>query len=180
MTEEMTLLFQGRVWKFGDNISTDLMLPGMLYTRMMGFEEIAKSCMQANRPGWAEQVKPGDIIVAGRNFGCGSSRPAPRILQALGITVVVAETMSRLFFRNSVNVGFPVLICGSVHDAFEEGDIAEVNAETGAVKNVTRDTVLQGEPLSPDTPPYQILKAGGLDPLLKRVVAEMQASQGAS
>ena len=180
MADEMSLVFQGRVWKFGDSISTDLMLPGMLYSRMLASEEIAKSCMQANRPGWAELVQPGDIIVARRNFGCGSSRPAARVLKALGITVVVADSMSRLFFRNSVNVGFPVLICAGVYDAFDEGDTAEVNAETGEVKNITLGTAIQGDVLSPDSPPYQILKAGGLDPFLKEEVARMKASQGAS
>ena len=98
MVDETSLVFRGRVWRFGDSISTDVIMPGMLYSRLLAPEEIAKSCMQANRPGWAEQVQPGDIIVAKRNFGCGSSRPAARVLKALGITVVVADSMSRLFF----------------------------------------------------------------------------------
>ncbi len=180
MADGMSLVFQGRVWKFGDNISTDLIMPGMLYSRLLASDEIAKSCMQANRPEWAEQVRSGDIIVAGRNFGCGSSRPAARVLQALGITVVVANSMSRLFFRNSVNVGFPVLICAGAYDAFDEGDSAEVNAETGEVKNITKRTVIYGDVLSSDSPPYQILKAGGLDPFLKEEVARMKALHGAS
>ncbi|MBI2165285.1 MAG: 3-isopropylmalate dehydratase small subunit [Chloroflexi bacterium] len=174
MAEKLGLRFQGRVWKFGDNISTDLMMPGHLYSRMLPWEEIAKHSMAANRPGWAEQVRRGDIIIARRNFGCGSSRPAPRILKALGITVVVAESMSRLFFRNAVNVGFPVLICAGAYDAFEEGDVAEVDAETGQVRNLTRGTAFQGEALAPDTPPYEILKAGGLDTYLKDVIARMK------
>ena len=177
MTDSGPLIFEGRVWKFGDNISTDLMMPGMAYARMLESSEIAKSCMQANRPGWAEQVSPGDIIVARRNFGCGSSRPASRVLRSLGVTVVVANSMSRLFFRNSVNLGFPVVICSGVFDAFDEGDVAYVNAETGSIRNVTKDTELQGDTLSHDSPPYQILKAGGLDPFLKDEIARMKDSQ---
>ena len=180
MADETSLVFRGRVWRFGDSISTDVIMPGMLYSRMLAPEEIAKSCMQANRPGWAEQVRQGDIIVARRNFGCGCSRPAARVLKALGITVVVADSLSRLYFRNSVNVGFPVLICAGVYDAFHEGDTSEVNAETAEVKNISQGTAIQGDVLSPDSPPYQILKAGGLDPFLKEEVARMKKSQGAS
>ena len=175
MTDAVSFMFEGRVWKFGDSISTDLMLPGQAHSRVMSEQEKARHCMSANRPGWAEQVEAGDIIVAGKNFGCGSSRPAPRMLKTLGISVVVAETMSRLFFRNAVNVGFPVLICRGVDETFEEGDVGQVNVETGEVKNLTRGTALQGEALSPDTPPFQILRAGGLEPLLKEVVAKMKA-----
>ncbi|MFQ5849703.1 MAG: 3-isopropylmalate dehydratase [Candidatus Binatia bacterium] len=178
MGEGESLLFKGKVWRFGDNISTDLIMPGLVYSKMASDQEIAKYCMYANRPGWAGQVGLGDIVVARRNFGCGSSRPAPRMLKTLGISVVVAESMSRLFFRNSVNVGFPVLICPRVHDAFEEGDLAEVNAETGEVKNLTRGTVLMGEALSSSTPPYQILRAGGLEPLLREVVAKLKGGAG--
>ncbi|MFQ6030673.1 MAG: 3-isopropylmalate dehydratase [Dehalococcoidia bacterium] len=175
MGQDESLLFQGKVWRFGDNISTDLMMPGLVYSKMASDQEIARYCMAANRPGWADQVRPGDIVVARRNFGCGSSRPAPRMLKTLGISVVVAESMSRLFFRNAVNVGFPVLICPGVYDAFEEGELAEVNAETGEVKNLTRGMVFQGEALSAGTPPYQILKAGGLQPLLREVIAKLKA-----
>ena len=175
MAESVSLVCQARVWKFGDNLSTDLMMPGMIRSKMLGDKEMAMYCMHANRPGWAEQVQQGDIIVAGRNFGCGSSRPVPRLLKALGISTVVAESMSRLFFRNSVNLGFLVLICPGIHAAFQEGEVAQVNVETGEVMNVTQGTRLQGEALSPDTPPYQILKAGGLDPLLKEVVARIKA-----
>jgi len=168
--------YQGRVWKFGDNISTDLIMPGsqVLANPLLSDEEAAKFCMWANRPGWAQQVQRGDIIVAGRNFGCGSSRPAPRMLKALGISVVVADSIARLFFRNSIHLGFPVLICPGVSQAFEEGDIAEVDLETGQVRNLTRGTVLQGEALPKDSPPYQILKAGGLEPFLKEAVARLK------
>ena len=173
------MLYTGKVWKFGDKISTDLMMPGAAVLARPGIkdEDAAKFCMIANRPGWAQQVQPGDIIVAGSNFGCGSSRPAPRLLRALGISVVVADSVSRLFFRNSIHLGFPTLLCPGVSEAFEEGDTAEVNVETGEVKNLTKGTVIQGEALPKDSPPYQILKAGGLDPFLEEVVRKMKAAK---
>lgn len=164
--------YKGRVWKFGDHVSTDLMMPGAAVLARPGLDEkaAAEHCMSANRPGWAAEVRPGDVLLAGRNFGCGSSRPAQRLLRALGIVVVVAESFSRLFFRNCINTGFPVLICRGVTEAFEEKEIAEVNLETGEVRNVTRGTVLVGEALAPGTPPYEILRAGGLRPLLEKRV----------
>jgi 3-isopropylmalate/(R)-2-methylmalate dehydratase small subunit len=166
------MIFKGKVWKFGDNISTDLMMPGALILTRPGItpEEASQYCMNANRPGWAQQVERGDIIVAGRNWGCGSSRPAARLIKALGISVVVAESMSRLFFRNAINIGLPVLICRGVSEAFEEGDIAEVDMESGEVKNLTRGTTLKGDALPADSPPMQILRAGGLDELLQREI----------
>ena len=171
------MIYTGKVWKFGNNISTDLMMPGAAVLAKPGIEdtEAAKFCMVANRPGWAKQVQPGDIIVAGSNFGCGSSRPAPRLLRALGISVVVANSVARLFFRNSIHLGFPILICPNVNETFEEGDTAEINVQTGTVKNLTNSLLLQGEALPKDSPPYQILEAGGLTPFLEAVVRKMNA-----
>ena len=174
--------YTGKVWKFGDKISTDLMMPGFAVLAKPGIseQEASKSCMIANRPGWAEQVQKGDVIVAGENFGCGSSRPAPRMLRALGISVVVAESISRLFFRNSIHLGFPILICKGVSQLFEEGDTAEVDLESGEVKNVSKGTTVTGEALPKDSPPYQILTAGGLDPFLKEIVEKMKAGKPVS
>ncbi len=171
--------YTGKVWKFGDKISTDLMMPGFAVLTKPGIsdEEASKFCMMANRPGWAQQVQKGDILVGGRNFGCGSSRPAQRMFKALGIPVVVADSTSRLFFRNSIHTGYPVLICPGVSDAFEEGDTAEVDLETGEVKNLTKGTSLKGEALPKGSPPDEILKAGGLEPFLKEVLEKMKAGK---
>ena len=157
-------------------------MPGFAVLAKPGIseQEASKSCMIANRPGWAEQVQKGDVIVAGENFGCGSSRPAPRMLRALGISVVVAESISRLFFRNSIHLGFPILICKGVSQLFEEGDTAEVDLESGEVKNVSKGTTVTGEALPKDSPPYQILTAGGLDPFLKEIVEKMKAGKPVS
>jgi 3-isopropylmalate/(R)-2-methylmalate dehydratase small subunit len=157
------MLFEGKIWKFGDNISTDLIMPGYLMARHLPDSESAGHCMINNRPGWAQQVQKGDILVAGKNFGCGSSRPAARLLKALGISVIVADSISRLFFRNTINIGQPVLICEGVSKAFHEGDLAQVELEKGHVINLTSGEKIQGEALPLDSPPMQILKSGGLD-----------------
>ena len=163
-------VIKGKVWKFGDNISTDLMMPAFLIDKDADIttEERAKYCMFSNRPDWAEQVRPGDIIIAGRNLGCGSSRPAAAQLKALGTSIVAAESMSRIFFRNAINLGFPVLICKGLTKVFMEGDIAEMEVTSGTVRNLTSKKSLQGETLPADRSPMQILNAGGIMPLLEK------------
>jgi 3-isopropylmalate/(R)-2-methylmalate dehydratase small subunit len=157
------MLFTGKIWKFGNNISTDLIMPGHLMARHLPDSESASYCMSNNRPGWAAQVRNGEILVAGNNFGCGSSRPAARLLKALGISVIIADSVSRLFFRNAINIGQPILICEGVSKIFTEGDWSQVNIETGQIINITTGMKIQGEALPLDSPPMQILKAGGLD-----------------
>ena len=127
-------ILTGRVWKFGDNISTDLIMPsfGAMSSPNMDPHEAALFCMRANRPDWAEKVRPGDIVIAGKNFGCGSSRPAAKMLKGLGIQLVVAESVARIFFRNSINLGMAILSCPGVHDAFEEGEKSTWRPERSA------------------------------------------------
>jgi len=164
------MIFEGKVWKFGNDISTDLMMPGdtVLTRPDISDEEAAKYCMHANRPDWAGRVKKGDIVIAGHNLGCGSSRPAARQFKTLGISVIVADSISRIFFRNAVNLAMPVLICQGVSQVFDEGDMARVNLETGEVTNVTRGVTIKGEALPADSPPAQILKAGGLEAFMRQ------------
>lgn len=167
------MIFEGRVWKFGDNIDTDLMMPGQESLARPGTsnEEIARFCMSAIRPDWASQVEKGDIIIAGRNWGCGSSRPAARLFKALGIAFIAADSMARIFFRNAINVGLPVMICGGVSALFEEGEVARIHMEKGEVINLTRGTTVCGEALPPDSPPFQILNAGGLIAFMEKPTA---------
>ena len=163
------MIFEGKISKFGDNISTDLMMPGgVMINSSAPIEENARYCLNTCRPGWAQNVEKGCIIIAGRNWGCGSSRPAPRFFKALNIGIIVADSMSRLFFRNAVNAGLPVLICKGVSEIFDEGDRARINMETGEVTNLTKGVTIQGENLSPDSPPAQILKAGGLSAFMRQ------------
>jgi 3-isopropylmalate/(R)-2-methylmalate dehydratase small subunit len=112
-------MISGRVWKFGDNINTDYMMPGpALY---LPEEERVRYVFQANRPGWVDLVKPGDFIIGGTNYGVGSSRPAALSLRNLKIGCLIAESINGLFFRNCVNFGLVALQCPGIHAAFEEG-----------------------------------------------------------
>jgi 3-isopropylmalate/(R)-2-methylmalate dehydratase small subunit len=156
--------FKARVWKVGDNINTDLILPIQAF--YLPAAEQPKYVFQANRPGWADLVKPGDILVGGKNFGMGSSRPAARSLKNLGIACLVAPSINGLFFRNCVNFAFPAVECPGVDDAFQEGETAEVDFETGVVRNATRSTTLKGRPMPPRL--LELVKAGGIYPLLER------------
>jgi 3-isopropylmalate/(R)-2-methylmalate dehydratase small subunit len=170
----MKTIHTGRVWKFGDHISTDFMMPGhrVLANPDLSVGEAAKFCMEANRPGWAEEVQPGDILVAGINFGCGSSRNGSQSLKALKIAVVLAESVSRIHLRNAVNTGLPTLVAPGIAGFVEEGQSLEVNIVTGQVKNLDTGAVLQAEAWQEGTPPYEILLAGGLEPYMKAKLKE--------
>lgn len=122
---------RGRVWSFGDDINTDLMYPHICYT--LPERDRPKYTMWANRPGWASEVKRGDIMVAGRNFGVGSSRPAAANLKGLGIVLVIAESVNGLFMRNAVNSGLPVLRMDGIMQWIAEGDIIQVDFQNCTV-----------------------------------------------
>ena len=153
----------GRVWKFGDDINTDLMLPGPLLTATEA--EQAGAVFAANRPGWVDQVRPGDIIVGGGNFGTGSSRPAARSLRNVGLACLVAESINGLFFRNAVSFGFLALECRGVHAAFEEGQTAEVSLAAWAVRNRDTAAVLSAKPVPERL--LSLMTSGGIYPLLE-------------
>ena len=155
---------KGKVWRFGDDINTDLMYPG--FVKSLTEEEQPKYCMNANRPGWAEQVEPGDILVAGRNFGCGSSRPAAKSLKSLGLSCVLSDSINGLFLRNAVNFGLPTLSFEGAAKMFEEGDTAEVDFRTGHVKNMKTGETRTARPLPEKL--IAIVESGGLVPLLKK------------
>ncbi len=156
--------FSARTWKFPDNINTDLILPNRAF--YLTPEEQPKYVFSANRPGWVDEVRPGDILIGGKNFGMGSSRPAARSLRLLKLGCLVAESINGLFFRNSVNFGFPALECPGVSAAFEEGDAAEVSFDDYTVRNARTGAVLVAKPLPEQL--KQLMAAGGLFPLLER------------
>lgn len=148
-----------RAWKFGDNINTDLITPGR-YNVTTDKTRLGKIAFIEYRPEFAKEVREGDIIVGGMNFGCGSSREhAPIALKAAGIRAVVAKSFGRIFFRNSVNIGLPIFVCLGV-DGIEDGDDVEIDIRTGEIRNATRGTVIQAEPL-PDFI-QRIVDKGGL------------------
>src|SRR3954467_13467097 len=138
-------MVSGRVWKFGDNINTDLMLPGPLLTATEA--EQARAVFSANRPGWVDQITPSDIIVGGRNFGTRSRSPAARSLRNLGLGCLLAESINGLFFRNAVSFGFPALECPGVSAAFEEGQTAEISLPDWTVRNRDTGAILHAKPV---------------------------------
>ncbi|MBW2060980.1 MAG: 3-isopropylmalate dehydratase [Deltaproteobacteria bacterium] len=157
------MISKGRVWKFGHDVDTDVMAPWSSLTEP--WEERRKVILHI-RPEFAEQARPGDIIVAGRNWGCGSSREqAPENLKNLGIGAVVAESFGRIYFRNSVAIAFPNIVCLGVHDVFEEGDEMELDLSTARVRNLTCSTELQGQSYTAEM--LNILEKGGLLNVLK-------------
>lgn len=156
-------VFSGRVWKFGDDINTDLLIPG--FAIFMPLEEQIRHVMSANRPGWVDEVQLGDVLLAGSNFGVGSARSIGDVILGLGIVGVVAESFNGLGLRNCINVGLPVLPCNGILEAFEEGELAEVDWTNGAVTNVSRETSLRGEPLPMAL--QDIVQAGGVEAVLR-------------
>jgi 3-isopropylmalate/(R)-2-methylmalate dehydratase small subunit len=156
-------MLTGRVWKFGDDINTDLMLPGPLLTASE--EDQRRAVFSANRPGWVDQVRPGDIIVAGRNFGTGSSRPAARSLRNLGLAGLIAESINGLFFRNAVSFGFLALECRGIHAAFEEGQTAEIAIADWTVRNRDTGAVLAIPPMPERL--LSLMTSGGIFPVLE-------------
>jgi len=153
----------GRIWKFGHDINTDLMLPEPLLTASEA--EQARAVFSANRPGWIDQIAPGDIIVGGRNFGTGSSRPAARSLRNIGLGALLAESINGLFFRNAVSFGFLALECPGIHAAFEEGQTAEISLPDWTVRNRDTGAVLRAKPV-PDRL-LSLMISGGIYPLLE-------------
>ena len=159
----MANTFTGRVWKFGDDINTDLVIPGFAVMWML--DEQLPHCFSANRPGWVDEVQPGDVLLGGRNFGVGSARDIGAVFHALGISGVAAESFNGLGLRNCLNSGLPSLPCPGILDAFDEGDIADVDWTTGLVKNVTKGTTLEGNPVPKAL--QDIVQAGGVENVLR-------------
>ena len=167
----MTTLVRGRVWKFGGDVDTDAMAPWN--TLSLPWAERRKTVLQS-RPELVERVQPGDIIVAGRNWGCGSSREhAAENLKLLGLGGVVAESFGRIYFRNCVAIAFPNLACPGVSAACEEGDELEFDIRTGVVTNVTRAIALQADPYTDEM--LQIVERGGLLEVLRQRLAREPA-----
>lgn len=159
---------RGRVWKFGDDIDTDVMAPW----NSMGLPwEETRKMLFPNRPDFAAEVRPGDMVVGGRNWGCGSSREnAPANLKQLGVAAVVAESFGRIYFRNSVAIAFPHVVCPGVSAAFEDGDELELDVVSARVRNTTRGVELEGVPYTAEM--LEIVEKGGLLEVLKERLAE--------
>lgn len=158
--------FKGRTWKFGDNINTDEIIPAR-YLSTSDPSELAKHCMEDAVPQFSQKVKKGDLIVAGSNFGCGSSREhAPIALKAAGVACVIAASFARIFYRNAFNMGLPILECPDISDRVAEGDLLLVSLERGSITVEKNGQVFKAEPV----PEFMrlLLKEGGLMNYVKK------------
>jgi 3-isopropylmalate/(R)-2-methylmalate dehydratase small subunit len=158
-------MLKGRAFKFGDSISTDHIVPGRLVHLRSNLPELAKHVLEDADPTFAKRVKKGDFVVAGKNFGLGSSREhAPLVIKMAGVSAVLAKSFARIFYRNAINIGLPVLMCDT--DKIKDGDELEVDLKAGTVRDLTNRTKLQFSPM-PEIM-LHILNEGGLIPYIQK------------
>jgi 3-isopropylmalate/(R)-2-methylmalate dehydratase small subunit len=159
------LVLKGTAFKFGNDISTDLIIAGKYAHLRSNLPELAKHVMEDANPDFAAQVKPGDFIVGGSNFGLGSSREhAPLVIKMSGVSAILAKSFARIFFRNAINQGVPVLICDT--DKIADGDILEIDLNAGIIKNVTKNETYGFTKIPPVM--LSILNEGGLVPYINK------------
>lgn len=159
------MLLKGKTWKFGDSISTDLICPGRYYHLRSNLAELAKYVLEDARKEFARSVNKGDFIVGGANFGLGSSREhAPLIIKLAGVSAILVKSAARIFYRNAINIGLPVIILNT--EKIKEGDILELDLEKGGVKDITTGEIFNFSPFPSIM--ARILQAGGLIPYLER------------
>lgn len=166
----MANVVKGKVWKYGSDVDTDVIIPAR-YLNTSDPAELAKHCMEDIDAAFAKNVKPGDIIVAEDNFGCGSSREhAPISIKAAGVSAVIANTFARIFYRNALNIGLPILECPEAVQGISKGDEVEIDLANGIIKNITRNKTYQAAPF----PEFmqELIKAGGLVNYTKELLAQ--------
>lgn len=157
---------KGKVFRYKDNVDTDVIIPAR-YLNTSNAEELASHCMEDIDKDFVKKVEKGDIIVADKNFGCGSSREhAPLAIKTSGIGCVIARSFARIFYRNSINIGLAILECEEACDNIEAGDEVEVDFDSGVIKNLTKNEKYQAEPF----PPFMqsLISAGGLAPYMAK------------
>ena len=160
------MIFNGKAIKYGDNVDTDVIIPAR-YLNTIDKKELASHCMEDIDKTFKDKVEAGDIMVAGNNFGCGSSREhAPIAIKNSGISCVIAKTFARIFFRNSINIGLAILECPEASEKIENGDVVSIDFDTGVITNVTKNESYKAEPF----PEFvkEIIKADGLMNSLKK------------
>ncbi|MFL5624030.1 MAG: 3-isopropylmalate dehydratase small subunit [Ktedonobacteraceae bacterium] len=149
-----------RIWMLGDNVNTDVIIPGR-YNVTTDRAQLARYCLCEVLPEFAQQVQVGDVVMAGHNFGCGSSREhAPAALQASGVGAIIARSFARIFYRNAVNIGLPVLVCSEAVVASADGQTIEIDLASGVIHNISTGQTFQAEPLNPFV--ARIVAAGGI------------------
>ena len=162
--------FKGKAWKFGDDVNTDEIIPAR-YLNMTDPAALARHCMEDADKEFAGRVSPGDIIVAGKNFGCGSSREhAPLAIKAAGVSCIVARSFARIFYRNCFNIGLPIFESAEAADGIEAGDEVEIEGETGEIRDLTKGRSYRAGAI----PPFmeELVQAGGLMEYVKRSIAQ--------
>ena len=158
----------GNVFKYGDNVDTDVIIPAR-YLKTADANELAKHCMEDIDATFVSKVAPGDIMVAGRNFGCGSSREhAPLAIKANGISCVIASTFARIFYRNAINIGLPIMECPDAVDSIAAGDQLSIDLSSGTITDITSGKTFKAEPF----PPFMqdLIAAGGLAAYMRKAV----------
>ncbi|MBE5971630.1 MAG: 3-isopropylmalate dehydratase small subunit [Lachnoclostridium sp.] len=151
---------KGKVYKYGDNVDTDVIIPAR-YLNITDGMELAKHCMEDIDKEFIKTVQKGDIMVAQKNFGCGSSREhAPLVIKCAGVSCVIAETFARIFYRNAINIGLPIIECAEAAKSIEAGDEVEIDFDSGMIHNITKNESYKGQAF----PPFmqKIISAGGL------------------
>lgn len=154
------MILKGKAWKYRDDVNTDEIIPAR-YLNTSDPQELASHCMEDIDPDFMKKISAGDIIVAGKNFGCGSSREhAPLAIKVAGISCVIAKSFARIFFRNSINIGLPILECEEAASKIQENDQVEIDLATGAITNITKNETYQAKPF----PEFmqKIISSGGL------------------
>ena len=151
---------QGTAYKYGDNVDTDVIIPAR-YLAIQDKNELAEHCMEDIDKDFVKKIKKGDIVVAGKNFGCGSSREhAPLVIKVSGVSCVIAETFARIFYRNAINIGLPIIECKAASEGIDDGDEVEIDFDSGMIYNKTKNEEYKGQPF----PEFmqRIIKAEGL------------------
>lgn len=170
----METLLIGKAWVYGDNIDTDIIIPAK-YLVTSDPETLAKYCMEPIDESFSKEVSSGDIIVAGSNFGCGSSREhAPIAIKGAGVSCVIAKSFARIFYRNSINIGLPILECSETDKIFK-GDLLEVDLTKGTIVNKTRNETYFAKPF----PPFlqKLIKLGGLVPYVQETLRDRRKAE---
>jgi len=167
----MNKIMEAKAYVFGKNVDTDQIYPGR-YLELVKPEEIAMHCLEGADPTFAAKMSKGDIVVAGTNFGCGSSREHAAItLINAGVSVVLAESFARIFFRNAINLALPLMVCPKISEKVNDEDKLVVDLLNGTVTNLTTGEVIVGEKISPSA--MEILDAGGIKPLFRKKFAKV-------
>jgi 3-isopropylmalate dehydratase small subunit len=170
---------RGRAWKFGNNVDTDQVIPAKYAIYSLDERKLGEHAMEGvpGNEGWAQRVSAGDVLVAGSNFGCGSSREiAPVAIRGAGISCVIADSFARIFFRNAINLGYPILQSPQAAEAVEHGDELEVDLAEGVIRNLTRGDEYRAEAF----PEFmaELMEMGGLVPWVRRRLEEQRAGRG--